>query len=122
MWYTKRHHLEHLQLVGRMDEKGGLYLTKKDMEQFLSCSPKVARENFFRYFYSLELKDAYTTWCNLKDNSHLCDSAETAVAKVRVCNAMSRLMSWRKRYRHAKARDDSDKLKKVMRERPTKAW
>ena len=122
MWYTKRHHLEHLQLVGRMDEKGGLYLTKKDMEQFLSCSPKVARENFFRNFYSLKLKDAYTTWCNLKDNGHLRDSAETAVAKARMSKAMSRVMSWMKRYRQAKARDDGDKLEKVMRERPSEAW
>ena len=122
MWYTKRHHLEHLQLVGRMDEKGGLYLTKKDMEQFLSCSPKVARENFFRNFYSLELKDACTTWCNLKDNGHLRDSAETAVAKARLSKAVSRVVSWMKRYLQAKARDDGDKLEKVMRERPSYAW
>lgn len=118
MMYTKQHHLDHMMLVGHVDENGTLHLTKEDMQRFLSCPPRVSRKNFFntmmKRMHDMNPLKAYAVWKHFKNNKHLYGEPETKSMETKVSRSAARYVAWKKRVDHAKSRDDSDALARLM--------
>ena len=110
MSYTKKHHLDHLMLVGSVDDKGTLKLTKEEIAWFLSNPPRFSRKKFLDTIYpniqSMHAKKASDTWKNFKNNTHLHDNAHAKYLDTIVEKRVNKM----KVLDDAKKRDDSDTL------------
>ena len=118
MSYTKKHHLDHLMLVGSVDDKGTLKLTKEEIAWFLSNPPRFSRKKFLdtmdSNMQSMNPKKAADTWKNFKNNTHLHNNDDAKSLDISVNKSATLYVKWMKLLDDVKKRDDNDALSRLV--------